>query len=83
MRIAIVGVALTAALPALAQTADQVADDFVPSTLNQPGKEYFTKLEHKHGKAKALTVLAHKLGRAVYYMLSREQAFDLQRFVSA
>jgi transposase len=50
---------------------------------NQPGKEYFTKLEHKHGKAKALTVLAHKLGRAVYYMLTREQAFDLQRFVSA
>jgi len=50
---------------------------------NQPGKAYFTKLEHKHGKAKALTVLAHKLGRAVYYMLTREQAFDLQRFVTA
>ena len=50
---------------------------------NQPGKEYFTKLEHKHGKAKALTVLAHKLARAVYYMLTREQAFALQRFVSA
>src|SRR5882762_8203231 len=50
---------------------------------SQPGKEYFAKLEHKHGKAKALTVLAHKLGRAVYYMLTREQAFDLQRFVSA
>ena len=50
---------------------------------SQPGKEYFAKLEHKHGKAKALTVLAHKLGRAVYYMLTREQAFDLQRFVAA
>src|SRR5215831_11129712 len=50
---------------------------------NQLGKEYFTKLEHKHGKAKALTVLAHKLARAVYYMLTREQAFDLQRFVTA
>ena len=50
---------------------------------NQPGKAYFTKLEHQHGKAKALTVLAHKLGRAVYYMLTREQAFDLNRFVSA
>ncbi len=50
---------------------------------HQPGKEYFTTLEHKHGKAKALTVLAHKLGRAVYYMLTREQAFDLQRFVTA
>ena len=50
---------------------------------NQLGKEYFTKLERKHGKAKALTVLAHKLARAVYYMLTREHAFDLQRFVSA
>src|SRR5215475_10973534 len=47
------------------------------------GKEHFTKLERKHGKAKALTVLAHKLARAVYYMLSREQAFDLNRFVAA
>jgi len=50
---------------------------------NQLGKEYFTKLEHKHGKAKALTVLAHKLARAVYYMLTRQQAFDLNRFVTA
>jgi transposase len=40
---------------------------------NQPGKECFAKLERKHGKGKALTVLAHKLARAVYYMLSREQ----------
>jgi transposase len=50
---------------------------------SQPGKAYFTTLERKHGTAEALTVLAHKLGRAVYYMLTREQAFDLQRFVTA
>jgi transposase len=50
---------------------------------SQPGKAYFAKLEPKPGKAKALTVLAHKLGRAVYYMLTREQAFDLQRCVTA
>jgi transposase len=49
---------------------------------SQLGKEYFAKLEHQHGKAKALTVLAHKLGRAVYYMLTREHAFDLHRFVT-
>lgn len=49
----------------------------------QPGKAYFANLEHKHGKAKALTVLAPKLGRAVYDMLTREQAFDLHRFVTA
>ena len=47
------------------------------------GKEYFTNLEHKHGKATALTVLGHKLARAGYYMLTREQSFDLQRFVAA
>jgi hypothetical protein len=35
------------------------------------------------GKAKALTVLAHKLARAVYDMLTREQAFDPTRFVTA
>jgi hypothetical protein len=28
-------------------------------------------------------VLAHKLGRTVYDMCTREQAFDLQRFVTA
>jgi hypothetical protein len=50
---------------------------------SQPGKEYFAKLEHTHGKAKALTVLAHKWGRAVYDLRTREQAFDLQRFVTA
>ena len=50
---------------------------------SQPGKAYFATLEHQHGKAKALTVLAHKLGRAVYDLRTREQAFDLQRFVTA
>jgi transposase len=49
---------------------------------NQPGKEYFAKLARKHGKAQALTVLAHKLGRAVYYRLTREQVFDRHRFVT-
>lgn len=49
----------------------------------QPGQGDFTKLDHKPGKAKALTVLAHKLARAVYSRLTRAQAFDLQRFVAA
>jgi transposase len=50
---------------------------------NQPGREYLTQLEHQHGNATALTVLAHKLARAVDSMLSRDQAFALQRFVAA
>ncbi len=50
---------------------------------NQPGREYFTQRERKHGKAKALTVLAHKLARAVYSMLTREPPFALNRVVAA
>jgi len=49
---------------------------------SQPGKAYFAKVEHQHGKATALTVRAHKVGRAVYDLLTREQAFDLKRFVT-
>ena len=50
---------------------------------SQPGKAYFAKLDHKHGKAQALTVLAHKLGRAVDSLLTREHAVDLNRVVTA
>jgi transposase len=50
---------------------------------NQPGQEYFAQWEHNHGKAKALTVLAHKRARAGYDLLTREPAFDLQRLVTA
>src|SRR5215468_844343 len=39
---------------------------------NPAGQKYLTKLEKKHGKGKALTVLAHKLARAVYFMLKRQ-----------
>jgi len=45
--------------------------------------KYRKRLEKKHGKAKSLSILAHKLGRAVYFMLKRDQAFDLGRFVQA
>src|ERR671918_392649 len=38
---------------------------------NPAGQKYLTRLEKKHGKGKALTVLAHKLTRAVYDMLKR------------
>ena len=41
------------------------------------------KLTSKHGKAKALSILAHKMGRAVYFMLKRGEAFDLNMFFSS
>jgi transposase len=50
---------------------------------NHPaGQKYLARLEKKHGKGKALTVLAHKLARAVYYMLKRDTVFDMQKFLN-
>lgn len=49
---------------------------------NEAGQKYFHRLESKYGKGKALSVLAHKLGRAVYYMLRRGEAFDINTFLS-
>ena len=43
-------------------------------------QKYLARLEHKHGKGKALTVLAQKLARAVYSMLTRQVAFDTETF---
>jgi transposase len=50
---------------------------------NPPGQKLLVRLEKKHGQGKALTVLAHKLARAVYYMLTRERAFDMQHFLQS
>jgi hypothetical protein len=47
---------------------------------NPAGQTYLGRLEKKHGKGKALTVLAHKLARAVYDMLQRHPAFDMPMF---
>lgn len=49
---------------------------------NPTGQKFFARLERKHGKGKALSILAAKLGRAVYYMLLRGTSFDLQKFVT-
>ena len=48
---------------------------------NPAGQKYLTRLEKTHGKGKALAVLAHKLARAVYYMLQRHTAFDISKFL--
>jgi transposase len=50
---------------------------------NPAGQKYLARLEKKHGKGKALTVLAHKLARAVYYMLKREVVFDRDTFLQS
>jgi len=48
---------------------------------NDPGKKYVDRLANKHGKGKALSILAHKLGRAVYYMLKNKKPFDQNKFL--
>jgi transposase len=48
---------------------------------NEPGQKYLARLEKKHDKGKALTILAHKLARAVYYMLKRKTVFDIDIFL--
>jgi transposase len=47
------------------------------------GQKYLTRLETKHGQGKALTLLAQKLGRAVYDRFKRQKAFDMDRFFQA
>ena len=48
---------------------------------NPVGPTYLSRLEKKHGKGKALTVLAHKLARAVYYILRRDTVFEMDKFL--
>ena len=47
-----------------------------------PAQKYKQRLVRKHGKAKAMAILAHKLGRTVYHVLRRQTPFDAQRFMS-
>lgn len=44
-------------------------------------KKYVEHLKNKYGKGKSLGVLAHKLGRTIYYMLKHKQAFDMKKFL--
>jgi transposase len=48
---------------------------------NPAGQKHLARLEHKHGKGKALTILAHRLARAVYDILKRHTAFDMEKFL--
>jgi transposase len=50
---------------------------------NSAGKKIMARLEKAHGQGKALSILAHKIGRAVYYMLSRGTVFSMEKFLAA
>jgi hypothetical protein len=47
---------------------------------NPAGQKSLARLENTPGQGKALTVLAHKLARAVYSRFTRDTACDLEKF---
>jgi transposase len=47
-----------------------------------PGQRLINRLRSKHGRGKALSVLAARLGRASYFMLRNSEPFDLDRFLN-
>lgn len=49
---------------------------------NPAAQKYLQSLQKRMSKAKALSVLAHKLGRAVYFMLKHETVFNEQTFLA-
>jgi hypothetical protein len=46
----------------------------------EPAKKYVARFERKFNINKALGIFAHKLGRAMYFMLKNKEAFDMKRF---
>jgi transposase len=49
---------------------------------NPRGQRLLKRIRSKHGKGKALGILAARLGRASYHMLKRSAAFDMDRFMN-
>lgn len=47
---------------------------------NPAAKRHLERLQRRMSKAKALSALAHKLGRAVYFILKNKQVFNHQKF---
>ena len=50
---------------------------------SEPAKRWLARREKKHGKARALGALAARLGRAVYHLLRKHEAFDSKRFFAS
>lgn len=49
---------------------------------NPDGQRFVERLAKKHGKGKALSILAARLGRTVYVMLKRREPFDQDKFIA-
>jgi transposase len=49
---------------------------------NPRGQAYHERLVRKHGKGKALSIIAAKLARAAYFILSRKEPFRMDKFLA-
>lgn len=50
---------------------------------NTQAERYYNRLINRHGKSKALSIVAKRLGIAVYYMLRRQQPFNINMFLQS
>jgi transposase len=50
---------------------------------SEQAKAFVKRKQKKYGKARAMTMLARKIARAVYYMLKRKEPFDEVRFFAS
>jgi transposase len=48
-----------------------------------PAQRWLARRQKKHGKARALGALSARLGRAVYHLLRKREAFDAKRFFAS
>jgi len=46
---------------------------------SEKAKKFKSRMEKKHGKGKAMTLLSHRIGRSVYFMLKKQRVFDEAR----
>ena len=69
--------AVPADTPALLQAKSD------PPNPHKKAQKYLQTLQKRMTKAKALSVLAHKLGRCVYFMMKHEKVFDESQFLKS
>ena len=50
---------------------------------SEDAQHFLARKEKKHGKSRALTMLARKIARTVYHMLKRKEAFDAVKFFAS
>lgn len=50
---------------------------------NEDAQLFLTRKEKKHGKGRAMTLLARKIARTVYHMWKRKEAFDAVKFFAS